>query len=413
MEINLILAWLCAFLIISAWMPRFSTDWHEKRSRVAIIALSSGLLLAYLMPNRWLGAYTALFVLGLFRVPSPYDRLHFTVWPALLFAALYAILGPLVTVEWVVPVLWSIVACGATLTAWWALSLYKGSGTYDVVLKWRGYVIFHAYEHQPHWGTAALYSCGQGNINFAQALAGAACASAVGLVLMGSQWAWLAVVVTALPLIKIKGQWWLWPTPSQGWAYLLVIGCAVAVTQWGLIAFVGSAILLTGLAVWSWRQYAHVWSGRPEIWKWGWTVWKDMSWRGKLIGGGPESWVNIFKRDVQNASVRLGTQTAFATHAHNEFIHELVERGAIGVLLIVGYLSTTMWGLFQNNTPEAQAIFVSGAFWIANAFVSFGWSLYHELALVNSEHGDLTGHGYPFGQTMSLAAVLLAEAILR
>lgn len=408
---NNILWWFCLLLLLSAWMPRFSTDWHEKRSRVAITALMAGLLYALLMPNHWLGAYTALFVVGLFRVPSPYDRLHFTVWPALTFAALYALLAPIVTEAWVIPTLWAIVACGGILSAWLAVSLWKDSGTYDLVCTWRGYTWLHLYEHQPHWNATPLYSCGQGNMNFAQALAGVACASSVGLVLMGSQLAWLAVVITALPLIKIKGHWLEWPTPSQGWAYLLVIGCAVAVVAWGLPALLLSACLLIGLAIWSWRTYQHVWSGRPEIWGWGWQVWKDMSWRGKLFGGGPESWINIFKRDVQNASVRLGKQTAFATHAHNEFLHELVERGVVGVVLILGYLATTFFGLFHAG-PMGHAVFVVGAAYVACMGVSFPASLYHELALVNTEQGDLTGHGMPPMNTIGLAIVLLAGAIL-
>lgn len=405
------LIWFCVLIVLSAWMPRLR-ELHEKRSRMTIIAMLSGLLLASLMPNQWIAAYTCVFVIGLLRVPSPADRLPLTVYPALMFAALYAFLSPLVTVSWVMPMLWSIVACGLILSAWWAFSMALSQGHYDKLFQFRGRTFLHLYEHQPAWNTKPFFCCGQGNVNFAQALAGAACAASVGLILMGSGWAWLAFVITALPLVKIHGAWWQKPEPSQGWGYLAVIGLAALSTQFGPIALLASGVALGSLTLWTWFKRPALWSGRHEMWEWGLQVWKDMSWQGKLIGAGPESWLHIFQQDIHLQAQRLEKQKAFATHSHNEFINALVETGVLGFLCIACYFGTTLIGLYQHGSHEAQAIFVSGMFWLSCGMISFPFALYHEVAFMDRE-GAVTGHGMPFANIMALAMVLLAGAILQ
>ena len=374
------------------------------------IAVLSGLLIASLMPNLWISAYTCVFVLGLYRVPSPADRLPLTVYPALMFAALYAVLSPLVTVAWVTPSLWSIVACGGILTAWWAFSMALSVGHYDKLIQFRGRTLLHIYEHQPAWNQKPFFCCGQGNVNFAQALAGAATAASVGLILMGSWWGWLAFLVTVPPLIKIHGTWWERPEPSQGWGYLAVIIVAAAATLYMWLGLIGTAFLAQA-TVWTWFQRPALWSGRHEMWAWGLQVWKDMSWQGKVIGAGPESWLHIFQQDIQCRDERLAKQKAFATHSHNEFINALVETGVVGLVCMVGYCATTMYGLFQHGADGA-AVFVLGAFMLACMIVSFPVSLYHEVAFMDRD-GAVTGHGMPPLNIVGLVIVLLTEGVLR
>ena len=405
-----ILAWACILILGSAWMPRFF-ELHEKRSRMTFIAVCAGIFLASQMQNYWIAAYTIIFVLGLYRVPSPADRLPLTVYPALMFAALYVVVSNFVTIDWIVPILWSIAACGVVLTAWWTLSMYMSQGHYDVLLQFRGKTYFHGYEHQPAWNTKPFFCCGQGNVNFAQALAGAAVAASVGLILMGSVWGWLALAITVPPLIKIHGKWYERPEPSQGWGYLAVIGLAALSTQTGSIGLFLSGAVLTSLTLWTWFQRPALWSGRREIWGWGWQVWKDMSWQGKLMGAGPESWLHIFQQDCHLQSSRLAKQTAFATHSHNEFINALVETGVIGTVCIVGYCATALYGVYQHG-PEGAAVFVLGSFMVACSLISFPLSLYHEVAFMDRE-GSVTGHGMPPLNIIGLVCVLLTEGVLR
>ena len=404
------LLWFCLLIISSAWMWRGS-NLHEKRARMVAIAVLAGLFFASLMPNYWLAVYTCVFVLGLYRVPSPADRLPLTVYPALMFAALYVLLSPLVTVAWVVPTLWSIVACGVILTLWWAFSMALSVGHYDKLVQFRGRTFLHIYEHQPAWNLKPFFCCGQGNVNFAQALAGAAVAASVGLILMGSGWAWLALAITVPPLIKIHGKWWERPEPSQGWGYLVVIGIAAIGAQFGPVAlFVGGAALVA-LTLWTWFQRPALWSGRHEMWEWGLQVWWDMSWKGKLIGAGPESWLHIFQQDVQHMDARLSKQKAFATHSHNEFVNALVETGVLGTVCLAGYCLTAMYGLYQHS-PEGAAVFVLGSFFISCMMISMPSSIYHEVAFMDRE-GSVTGHGMPPLNVIGLAIVLLAEGVLR
>lgn len=404
------LLWLCALIVASAWWPR-GRDLHEKRARMTMGAVLIGGYLAWSMPNPWLGAYTAVFLAGLFRVPSPVDRLPLTVYPALLIAAVYVLVALQVTEAWVRPVLWSIVACGLMLCAWWGISLYIGQGRYDKFITWKGITLLHLYEHQPAFNVMPKYCCGQGNENFMSALAGAAVASAVGLGLLGSWGAWLCAVLCALPCLKTRGFWWEWPQPNQGWGYLGVIGMAVvavyAPVYGSLVASISGMALFWVL----WRKYPAIWSGRQEMWQYGWAIWTDMGWPGKLIGAGPESWIHIFQRDAENRSSRLAQQKVFATHAHNEFVHELVERGVLGLGAMTGYLVTAMLGLLLDGRSEAHAVFVLGAMLIACMLVSFPVSLYHEVAFM--EQGDVTGHGMPVLNIISLAGVLLTEGVLR
>lgn len=399
--------WLCALIPIAAWWPR-GRDLHEKRARLTMIAMLTGFLLASLMPNKWLAAYTALFLIGLFRVPSPCDRLPLTVYPALLCAALYVLLAPQVDISWVRPVLWSIAACGLILSGWWAVSLSIGQGHYDRLFQWKGKTWLHLYEHQPVFNVMPKYCCGQGNENFAQGLAGAATASSMGLVVLGSRWAILSAVLCALPCLKIRGHWRDWPQPTQGWLYLGAIGLAACVTSPGDLVFAG--LVASAFILFVWHTYPSFWSGRQEMWAYGVQVWREMRWPGKLIGAGPESWIHIFQRDAENHAARLAKQQAFATHAHNEFVHELVERGALGVLAMSGYLVTTLWAL-SGAGPEGHALVVMGAFYIACMLVSFPSTLYHEVALM--DRGDVTGHGMPILNVVGLALVLLAEGVLR
>lgn len=403
----MLIAWFCALLLVSAWWPR-GRDLHEKRARLTMIAGMTGLLLASLMPNHWLAAYTAVFLIGLCRVPSPCDRLPLTVYPALLIAALYVLLAPHVTVAWVRPVLWSITSCGLILSAWWAFSMYQSQGTYDTLFQWKGKTWLHLYEHQPKFNTMPKYCCGQGNENFAQALAGAAAASSMALIVLGSWWAIPTYLLCALPCLKIRGHWREWPQPTQGWIYLGAIGVAAFVTS--PLGLVVAGLLSAGALLWVWRSHPAFWSGRQEMWAYGCQVWREMGWPGKLFGAGPESWIHIFQRDAETHAARIVEQKAFATHAHNEFVQELVERGALGLCCMVGYIGTTMWAL-AGAGPEGQALVVMGAMLIACMLVSFPTTLYHEVAFM--DRGDVTGHGMPILNMISLALVLLAEGVLR
>lgn len=407
---NNYLLWFCFLILASAWMWR-GQELHEKRARLTAIAVLTGLFLASLMPNYWIAAYTCVFVIGLYRVPSPADRLPLTVYPALMFAALYVLIAPLVTVAWVVPVLWSIVACGVILSAWWGVSMVKSAGHYDLLFQFRGKTFLHLYEHQPDWNIKPFFCCGQGNVNFAQALGGAGVAAAVGLIVMGNLWGWLAFALTVPPLIKIHGKWWERPEPSQGWGYLVVIGLAALGAHFGPVALLVGGAALTGLTLWTWFYKAALWSGRHEMWAWGLQVWKDMSWQGKLIGAGPESWLHIFQQDVQYMDKRLEKQKAFATHSHNEFINALVETGVVGLVCIVGYCATALYGVFQHG-PEGAAVFVLGSFFISCMMISMPSSIYHEVAFMDRE-GSVTGHGMPPLNIIGLVCVLLTEGVLR
>lgn len=429
MPLTFSLPWICLLLVVSAWWPR-GRDLHEKRGRMTMIAVLSGVLLASFMPNYWLGTYTLVFIFGLFRVPSPSDRLPLTVYPTLLFAALYAILGPLVNRDWLLPVLWAMVACGLILFAWWLVTLTNrgGSswtatgwgltlshhslnyGSYDYLLTYRGTTLLHLYEHQPSANEIPLFSIGQGNMNFAQGLAGGAAAAAMGLILLGSRWAWLAFALVSLPLVKIKGRWWEWGQFSQGWLYLGIILSAALIVLVGPWLILPMLVVILGAAWLVWTRYPHWLSGRPIMWRYGWEVWKSLSWKGKLMGAGPESWIHIFQRDCENRSERIAGHTAFATHSHNEFLNALVETGVLGMGCMVGYLGTTMWALLQHG-PPGGAVFVLGVFLTTCATISFPWSLYHEVAFL--DRGDVTGHGMPPLNTISLATVLLAEGVLR
>lgn len=401
--------WLVLVIPVVSWWPR-GRDLHEKRARVVVWTVMVGLLIARLMPNTWLAAYTVVFLAGLWRVPSPADRLPLTVTPALLVPAVYVLLAPQVTRAWVAPCLWSIVACGLMLFAWWAFSLWRGQGHYDWTLTWNGHTLLHLYEHQPVWNGVPKFCCGQGNENFAQALAGASAASALGLILLGSHWAYGALLLTSLPLLKIRGHWWEWPQPSQGWGYLLAIGGAVLVLQAGWIGALVVGLLVSGGAWYTIVHHRAHWSGRLEMWAYGWQVWKDMRLTGRLIGAGPESWIHIFQQDAEHQYERIKHQTAFATHPHNEFVCELVERGILGLGAMVLYLVTAMLGLWGAG-PEGQALFVLGAMLIACACVSFPFCLYHEMAFM--DRGDVSGHGMPILNVISMTCVILTEGVLR
>lgn len=392
---DILLIWALVFVAALTWWPRCG-DRHELFGRMTIMSVLLGLLLAWQMPSKWLTVYVSLFVIGVYRTPDPVGRLPLTVHGGLLWATVVAIVAPDVTVAWVRPLLWGIVACSAVAACWGTLSLWIG-GRYDKSVQWNGITLLRLYEKHPD-GIAG----GQGNPNMLPPILSCGLAAALGL----GGWAWLAAGGLCASLLAV-----IWHDlrrfhtfqPNQGMLYLGTILASCGIVEFGAAGWITGGLIGLGVTIVAWKHVSW-WSSRQELWRFALFLWSQFSWKGKWFGGGPESWRFLYAKWQPLPGV--------ATHAHNEFLHLLVEQGIVGMLAVMGYCVATLVQLLHSG-PDGHAVFLVGAVLTSCACVSFPWTQFHAIPLAGKD-GEILGRGLgsPALNVYSLATVLMAKGVL-
>jgi len=383
-----------------------------------------------LMPNPYAGALLATVLLGLFQIGKSWYILRSFTIPVAAVSGAYLFLSSVVQAWMIAPVLWAGVAIGGwlglyVLMGWWIgkpIFLIDYQGWIGRWIVFEGHTdVFQREEvrtlYAGRFGTLTWYetmngfgqvTAGQTSMNHLAAVQAWCCACAMGLIVMGYAWTWLAAPLLLLPLIRLHCPFgaWHWH-PHQGDLSLLAIafGCWLLWEPWS--ALVIGAVAGLGLVI-----YARPWN--PRTWQW-WdsyrlTYWKDaltlvwwpQGWPQRLFGFGSSTWYL--------ATWRMGEARHHHvfTAAHNEFLQQLVEHGIVGLLVMLAYVGEALCRTYRGG-PEGHAVFLLGLAWVAIATVSFPASWYHEHHPASSREEHW--YGSPTLNLWTFMIAVLAEAV--
>jgi len=330
------------------------------------------------VPNPWLQALLGFMLVNLLRDPNVGVHLSRAL-PLYLLVLAGVVSVHSVNAISVELILGSIVFCGGALTIQTIIDANEQWGLRHISL--------HA---------------GQENVNNSQAISVICTSAAVGLAWGFSPWWWLAVPVVALPIVLIQWlDWHMQRSITIGPVILAGVGIGLlpfAVGWWSALVL---PFVLTGL-VWGIAQAMRLpkwWdSGRVRIW---WMMllagWWSAGWSVRLFGRGWQSWVgyqdflvDVAKRTNRQAIVNCKTMMSTA---HNEWVQMLFEHGAVGMVLLTGYVVTGLWQLGHGGT-EAQAVYIAalGVCGVACALHPWTWT-HGTITEVNAQEVPETGGG--------------------
>ena len=142
-----------------------------------------------------------------------------------------------------------------------------------------------------------------------------------------------------------------------------------------------------------------------DLWLQRWRVW--------LLGFGTHSWFALTKIPTLQ---RTGKRTpdgriegmVFCT-AHSEFVEWWFEHGAIGLAVLLGFISTTLWSLYQAG-PLGQAVLILAVTLCSVAAINFPWTLFQEVHN-ESQPVPVQYIGAPSLLIFSFVIALLAAAV--
>lgn len=404
-------------LLLSSSVFQFSREWNMDRNRTYWFWTVIGLFIAWQFENWWLKGLAGILVLRLTWGPQPLDRIK-RIDDLLLLAAAAAILIPYLSKDFIPIYLWTLVAIGLwsslyTMISWWK---YDPKTGYEWRIPlWKKEIRF--YELPSH------ISGGQGNPNHLHGLSAVSCAAGLGLSVMLSPWILLLVPVLCAPLVITQFTETDNPgnteKPHQGWAHIVAIGIA-SLPFWSIEFTAGLLLVLSVFIATELIRHRNddegLDSGRAKLW---WSMvkeWWPEGWVVRLFGWGPKEFEPHHTQHLIK-KMEETKQFVVAHHAHSEYVHQLLEHGIVGLLLLLGYIVTTAWHLFTMG-PEGQALYLVGATLCSIAFVSFPWSYYHEImfrvmpATPNDQvQAKLFTLGTPALVAVTFVLVVLIEAI--
>lgn len=332
------------------------------------------------VPNHWLQAVLALMLVNLLR--DEVTGIHLSrALPLFLM-----VLGGVLVYEHsdlsaVFPLLAVIVGGGVLLTGFCLHFLY------------------HEWGRRSH---IKLYA-GQENVNNTQSISVVCTCAAIGLSLGQSSWWLVALPVVAFPILWTTDSDWRYErSVTMGPVILAGVGLCLLPLWIGWWAAMLLPLVIAGLIAATVQAFRRdLWwdSGRIRCWYTmlliGW--WRE-GWTVRLLGRGWQSWVmfNDFLIDVARKTNRghiVNVKNIMST-AHNEFVQFLFEHGAIGFILLVGYVLTALWQL-AHGEAEAQAVYVTALGMCGVACTLHPWTWTHgTITEVNSKGDPQQGGGH-------------------
>lgn len=362
-----------------------------------------GLLAAWYVPNGWLAVFIAWTLANLLR--DPYMGAHLSrVMPWMLCVTGGALVLPFLDRSAITPILSIMTACGVILTAqcFWFLKL-----------EW------------PKRDHIKLYAW-QENVNNTQSISVLCTCAALALTMLNGLWVLPLVALCAFPIAWMTVADWRYER-SVTMGPVILAGVAVGMLPlW--IGWYSLFLVIPGLTFLVWAigqafRFDKWWdSGRIRCWYTmlltGWWV---HGWMTRLTGRGWQSWIqhNDFLIEVAKKTNRhkiVATNYAMST-AHNEFVQVLFEHGAIGITLLVGYVSTSLWAL-AHGSIEAQAVYLLALGVLGVACTLHPWTWTHGTITEGNQDGQPQEGGggvlmYTIGSPalnwLSLLTALLVE----
>lgn len=327
--------------------------------------------------------------------PMPSDIWKRTGMAALGMSAAYAVLAPAMTVSMVTPLL-SVLALVGSLVGVWAIYDLQYHQTYPHELfggKWvmTGKVL-----------PGKFVTAGQNMPNHAQSVAMMGLAALAGLAWMGHGWVLVFAPLPAATLVICGG----FHVTQGALHFAVLLGAALWLRDgWlGTLALVGFPLGVVALGWWKTKGNLTFDSFRLWLWKESLLRWWKGSWMVRVFGVGSGRYTEFLQGAQHPACV--GVQF---TTAHNEFVQQMVERGLLGVVLLVLYLGDALWRTGLGSL-EQQAVFLLGMTLVSIATVNFPWTLVHELKVMSRPHGPPEYIGSPSLVAISVVVALLAEA---
>jgi len=388
-------------------------------------------LTALLMPNPYAGLLMAVNVVGLFQVGRLWYVLRSALIPMAGVGASYALISPKMAL-WMIPyLLWTGAAVGCALGVWAAIGMYVVSRRpyrFVVPQSWFGmWGVYEDLKHDP-------YLCGQSNRTHTLAFSALAQACCIGLMWLGQWWAIFAWVLCYLPhhANTLLEKWHHPNIGHVGWL-AVVFGLLLLLADPTVAAISAAAgLLLVGKLTWdargAWQTHTvkelkdqYQWNDKP----W-WQVikgnpgepWFDSGrlayWRDviKMVWWprGPKAWLFGFGTCTWFAkTVRMGDalHPHVFTSAHNEYFHQLIEHGLIGLGVLLLYIGDALWRNFHGMPPQ-QAVFLVGLTWAGIAAVHFPATFMHEYHPPNEQKEHWFGS--PSMNVWTFIIALMAEA---
>lgn len=413
----MMMAAVLVFLLLSSSVFQFNREWNMDRNRTYWFWTVLGLFIAWQFENWWLKGLCGILVLRLLVGPQPLDRIK-RIDDLLLLAAAGALMIPYLTAAFIPIYLWTVVGIGLwcslyTMISWWK---YDPTTGYDWRPLW-GKTILRFYELPSH------ISGGQGNPNHLHGLSAVSVAATLGLAFTETIWILLLVPIVLTPLIITQCVKTDNPgntdKPHQGWAHIVALGLA-CLPLWSISFTAGLLLILSVFITMELVKHRNddegFDSGRAKLW---WSMikeWWPDGWLVRLFGWGPKEFEPHHTAHLVK-QMEATKMFVVAHHAHSEYVHQLLEHGIVGLILLLGYITTTAWHLFTMG-PEGQALYLVGATLCSVAFVSFPWSYYHEImfrvmpATPNEQvQAKLFTLGTPALVAITFVLVILIEAI--
>lgn len=350
-----------------------------------------GLLAALLLPNGWLTALLALMIVNLLR--DKMMGVHLSrATPLILMAFALIVTHGRLDRSFIPHLLVMIVSGGVVLSVQSAWFAWQQWGQRDHI---------------------KLYA-GQENVNNTQSISVVCTCAAVALAFADSPLWWVAVPVVAFPMLWTAIMDWRYErSVTMGPVILLGVGLLALPLFIGWWAAVLLPLVIAGLvaAVVQALRFEKWWdSGRIRCWYsmllLGW--WKS-GWTVRLLGRGWQSWVgfNDFLIDVARKTNRhhiVNTRFMMST-AHNEFVQILFEHGAVGLLLLSGYVLSALWQLGHGDV-QAQAVYLVAVGMCGVACTLHPWTWTHgTITEVNAEGQPEEGGGHTILYTIGSPAL--------
>ena len=370
---GLILSGLVAIFALTLLVTRQQRGVTPGMYRAYFMIGGSALLTLAYVPNVWLQLLIAYLLVNALR-----DRMlgaHLSrLYPMVVLVMAGALILPSLTHEHI-PILLGAMALGGCVLAVQAA--------------------FYAYERRTIKGVwSVALTAGQENVNNTQSISVVCGCAAIGLAVQYSPWWWPVAAVALSPMLFTT--WVDWATHravTMGPVLLVGVGL-MALPLWiGWWSAFLVPVVLVGLALAVMQAFRreHWWdSGRIRCW---YTMlltgWWLHGWTVRLCGRGWQSWLsyNDFIIDVARKTNRqhiVNTRFMMST-AHNEFVQTLFEHGAIGLVLLCGYVLTALW---QLGHSEGQAVYIAAVAMCGVACTLHPWTWTHGTLSEVDEKGN-------------------------
>ena len=373
----LLLLFFASLLLLTA-MAQGGRDICDMLNRCSWLTFCGGVAVAFMMGryNPWAGLCMGLIVTGMMTTIPWSQTIQRSGEPAVMAAAMYLALVPLVTQDLLVPILWVFVSIGCWAGAWTVYSGWRGKVAYqDTWGQWFGLLprpMFVWHEDSP-----THLKAGQGNSNHLICVAVLCIAASVALVSLG-YWpvllTWPLLLQPLLARVNKEG------VLSQGHVHLVSLGAAyLAIT---VTTGASAAAVLIGYGVgvmalvrpWVPRPMGHLDGSRFAMWHAVITeCWWPQGWRRRLLGIGTGTWESL----TANTTIKKFQGVIFTT-AHNEYLQWLVEHGIFGLLALSGYVVDVLVRLWSGG-PQGQALFLMAIALCSIAATNFPWTAFHQI----------------------------------